>query len=516
MKIIKYLFFFCFLFFSELNIYDNLIVLPIETLSQDNYLTGNYSLHQEIIRKSLFKSLYAIFQIGTPVQKIPLFIKLNEIEFEITSLTIKNENLLQYHLTYNLSSIFNKYDFYNENKSSTFQTEGCKNNHNIFSDHIKDCISNETIYFYQDKNFEKLLKIKNFEFNLVKDKEENITGILGMGLFDNMGDKEKNFLKILKRNNLIKTYNWYFNFDSWNNSNGKLVIGSLPHEDYPDLYLEEDLLYTHIIQDFSAITKFIRIEFDEIHTNQINSSFYIRLFATNAKFVFDSDITIGTSEFEAKIKDRFFINYIEENKCFEENFKQSIYYYNQLKFFYCDINLKDTLYEILPSIKFVSKDFNFIFELTKDELFKIEGKYIYLLILFDSGRQNNWVLGRSITLKYPFIFNSENNKVGFYQKYKTKMNSEFKRKKFNKAVLIFILIILSFILVILGIYIGKIIYGIQRKKRANELQDNYEYISDNNVFNKDINNNIKYIMNDKNNSKNKNINSSIEMKLNSI
>ena len=62
--------------------------------------------------------------------------------------------------------------------------------------------------------------------------------------------------------------------------------------------------------------------------------------------------------------------------------------------------------------------------------------------------------------------------------------------------MVFIVIIISIILVILGIIIGKILYGISRKKRANELIDNYEYISDN-IINKDINKNIKYNINDK-------------------
>ena len=47
------------------------------------------------------------------------------------------------------------------------------------------------------------------------------------------------------------------------------------------------------------------------------------------------------------------------------------------------------------------------------------------------------------------------------------------------------IIIFSFVLIILGIIIGKKIYGIRRKNRANELIDNYEYYSNEN--NKDIN-----------------------------
>ena len=49
---------------------------------------------------------------------------------------------------------------------------------------------------------------------------------------------------------------------------------------------------------------------------------------------------------------------------------------------------------------------------------------------------------------------------------------------------------LSVGLIIFGIIIGKKLYGIKRKIKANELYDNYEYISEENS-NKDINKNIE-------------------------
>ena len=208
MKFNKYLFFIS-IFFIKIFISKCTLIFPIETLSEDNYIFENKTSHQGIIRNLLYKDIYTIFEIGTPIQKIPLFIKTRSIDFEITSLTIKKDNLLEYHLKYNLSSIFNKYNFYNEKKSLTFQTKGCINNHNLFSDHLLDCLSNDNVFFYEDKNFEKKIKFENFDFNLVKNKEENITGVLGIGLFDKSGDIEKSFIKLLKNKKIINNYNWY-------------------------------------------------------------------------------------------------------------------------------------------------------------------------------------------------------------------------------------------------------------------------------------------------------------------
>ena len=326
---------------------------------EDLNTTNDLSIFQSLFSHHLITTL----EIGNPIQKIPLFIKPNEYSFEITSLTIKKDNLTQHHLIYNLSSIFQKYNFFNENKSYTFKTEGCKPSNNMFADHKEDCFSYDTIFIYQDKNMINKIKYDNFNFNMVKNKEENITGVIGLCLSDNFIGTAINFFKILKSNKIINNYNWYFNFDSWNNSNGKLIIGSLPHEDYPNIFSEEDLEYTHIPFDFYS-TKIYQIQFDDIYFNQINSTFTINISYKIAELVFDTNIIIGPKELEDKLKEYFFNNFIFEKKCFKDKFKQALHYYTELIFYYCDINIKENLYKILPSIKFVSKDLNFTFEMS--------------------------------------------------------------------------------------------------------------------------------------------------------
>ena len=51
---------------------------------------------------------------------------------------------------------------------------------------------------------------------------------------------------------------------------------------------------------------------------------------------------------------------------------------------------------------------------------------------------------------------------------------------------IFLIIFFSFCLIFIGFYLGKKIYQMKRKTRANELDDNYEYINENNNK-KDVN-----------------------------
>ena len=113
------------------------------------------------------------------------------------------------------------------------------------------------------------------------------------------------------------------------------------------------------------------------------------------------------------------------------------------------------------------------------------------MILFPTSiKQNSFVLGNQITLKYPFVFNSDSGVIGLYTGFSKESNIKNNEKNFFiKFAKLIIIIFLSIILIVLGIIIGKKIYGIKRKKRANELLDDYEYNS-----------------NEKNNNKNETIN----------
>ena len=462
----------------------NKIILPIETLSSDNYKIISNNSRQRIMGLSLYRNMFTILEIGTPIQKIPLIIDSKKHIFEITSFSQYNKNI--YNAIYDLSSIFNKYDFYNENASSSFKTEGCQKSVSIISDHLYDCASNDTIYL--NNNLDEKIKIEQFQFNMVKNKEENIRGILGLGLYDKYGYIDKSFTSILKNRNIIDNYNWYFSFNSWNGTNGKLIIGSLPHEDFPDIYSKNDLEYTFIPSvEFSFSTTSYIMEINEVYINSINNSSYIMILNNKAELSFDTDIIIAPKVLDDELRKKFIKNFIINEKCFKDDIKHSNHY-NDLIFYYCHANIKNDLYELLPAIKFISKELNYTFEISKDELFKIEGDFIYINILFDYGKKY-WVLGKSISLKYPFIFNQDSRKIGLYRNYNKKKYQKDNIKNNSIQVLkIIFALILCFILIFIGFYFGKMFYQIKRKIRANELNDNYEYINENKEINLKNNN----------------------------
>ena len=93
-------------------------------------------------------------------------------------------------------------------------------------------------------------------------------------------------------------------------------------------------------------------------------------------------------------------------------------------------------------------------------------------MLITSDNQNNWIFGIPFLKKYLLTYDYDHKVIGFYKQ----SNKLFKNKdyKFNS-----IKIILFFIVVLIfgfaGFFISKYTFGYNRKKRLNELQENYEY-----------------------------------------
>lgn len=487
----KYLLINILLFYFKLIVNECSIIISVEILSKDNYIIKNNQSHSTFINNCFCNELLGVFEIGNPIQKVPLFLREREIKYEISSsIFIGNIGPSLFFLKYNMSNILKSYDFFNENMSSSFKTEGCKKTIGMIEDHEQDCYSTDTFYFLEDINKNYKTEFKNLFFNLVKNKDDNVTGEIGLGLMDKYVNSKNNLFKIFKNKKIINNYNWYFEFENWNDTKGKLVLGALPHEVHPNKYSEKDLVFTSIVMD-SFSRKEYQIVFDEININSMNLSI------KTVELSFEKNVIMGTKELQ-NLVDEFIVN----KNCSQDKFNLPPFFSLAVTYYYCNKNLLEILYNFLPSIKFYSKDLNYTFEITKEELFEIVDNYIFLKILFPY-KGKRWSFGRPISLRYPFIFNTDSLEVGFYRKYKNK--SEEKKNNFLK---VGIIIILSFGLIIFGIIIGKKIYGINRKVRANELIDNYEYYSNEN--NKDINKD--YIF-DKD-KRSLNSQGSIEMKIN--
>ena len=93
--------------------------------------------------------------------------------------------------------------------------------------------------------------------------------------------------------------------------------------------------------------------------------------------------------------------------------------------------------------------------------------------------------------KYQFTFNEDKKVIGFYHNDAAINinNNDGKRNKIGLYILIgFLFILFCGVLIILGMYIHKYFYGEKRKKKANELDDDFTYETNenNNSDNKNI------------------------------
>ena len=108
-----------------------------------------------------------------------------------------------------------------------------------------------------------------------------------------------------------------------------------------------------------------------------------------------------------------------------------------------------------------------------------ETKYKYFFnIIFDKNNKYNIDLGKLFLKKYPINFDFENEVIDIYDNYIEKQNDNKGNQNGNNDNNMTLYIILACILVVitgvLGYFLGKYLNKI-RKKRANELKDDYEY-----------------------------------------
>ena len=473
--------------FSFINHIFSIIVLPFEILPRENYkLIYPENSPNDIIDTENRQSLYTIFKIGSPEQRVPLLINPTSNLYFINNITNISNISVEYR-KYNFSQNFlSKYDFYNGSLSNSAKLNWCRESEYLPS--IQCCSFNDDILFYDNLNMTN--KKVNINFESFSDVKDNITGEIGLNIYDIDGRRYNTFLGILKQYELIDNYNWYFDLNSMGDQEGKIVIGSLPHEDYPSLYSEEDLMFTSSL----VVTgkEFMQMKFTKIYTvdtekgqNETNE------FYTWVELSYDSNIILSDIKYKyyliQKMKDL-----LDEKSCFNETVREFDYFRNYT-YFYCkkDKIIQNKLNEIITPIYFYSNDFNYTFEITPNEILKEKGDYIFIQILLNDV-SSRWSLGKIFSLKYKFIFNQDNKQIGFYKKINN-TNKEHKEENTNSdsTTLIWIIsgiVALGVILILLGYFLGKYVNKV-RKKRANELNDEYDYVQDKkNENNNNINN----------------------------
>jgi len=312
------------------------------------------------------------------------------------------------------------------------------------------------------------------------------------------------FIDYLRSKNKIETQDWTIKFTEQNK--GQLIIGDLPHNYEKDTFKYNENNYTKC--NTQCIITFFQpwgIEMKEIYfNNKVNDKIIVNKNNNKLLLVYNFGFIIGNKSYKDLIYENYFQNLINENICTLE--KSNITKYNQSHYFIktegdyfifiCQKEKMDNHIKDFPTLFLSHIKYEYIFELTYNDLFKEINGYYYFMVIFpninldvyDINEKEEWHLGIPFLRKYQFVFNFDYKTIGFYkfknmdyqnEKNKNETNNNNENKGVNKILLIILEIIIILLLIIVSFFIGKYLSK-QRKKRANELKDeDFEYIEEN-------------------------------------
>ena len=209
------------------------------------------------------------------------------------------------------------------------------------------------------------------------------------------------------------------------------------------------------------------------------------------------------------INENYFQELINKKICVLEKtqvtkFTRTYYYFGTngiYEMFHCNKSLVDSRGKF-PNLNFEFKAQNLIFSLTFTDLFQlIEERYFFLIIFpenFYRVKHSFWYLGLPFYKAYQLVFNYDSKTIGVYEQ-SIKLNKNINGNIFDKnddtennsssLRRTLLEILFGILLVLIAYFIGKKINE-QRKKRANELKDDYEYYENPKKDINDINNNF--------------------------
>ena len=432
---------FIILIYNITNIF-SLIILPLNVPKEN---IESIIKPIEVIKKISKSEIYTSLEVGSEKIKIKLI-----LSHKINGLIIAGKEI--------------KHHKYDETLSKSYI---CLNNeikqfYTSFPDE-QFLLSKENFCVLNGTN--EIQNIENINFLLeIKVSSENIyEGILGIQFPYLNGGNDYSFIKELKTKKIINSYNWFLTFE--NQEKGKMYIGALPHN-INNALNEKDFKMIPGTQN-----GYWSLDFSEIfygNDTKLRKSY-------QAYIHFDLKLFLGPNELMDILEKNFFKNYMNKNICFKE-----VYGYERNIFYYCK-NVKEFEPGKLKEINFknIPLETNFIFDY--NDLFFYKDDWIYFLIIFREIDINSFRIGEIFLKKYNLVFNHDSKTIGFYSKnnitFENNKNIINEKDKSNFSLTNILLIIILVCFLFFGILFFK--RKLNRKIRANELEDKFSYIASN-------------------------------------
>ena len=460
-------------FFFQLNIiFQILLTYIISTSVQKKYISIPFSIQvpdnnlifnsQSFIEKYFYKNIILDFSIGENPQIANGIINKDLSCFEL----IEEKNI---------SFDKNSLKFFSPRKSTSVKLRKEVIKISYQPDEYM-ALGSDFFSFNEKNNMSFLFKhVKNEdEINFDEIKNNNYIVKIGMILPSREMKCPQFFHDVKKVANLSK-YIISFEFDE-NNNKGNLIFGDELFNYKNTKYFESQYIGSYSSQNHQIYFNEAKMILNSDNTN-INISQ-----GTNSIFDYNLGFIIGLDNYKKIIDLYFFDDLLNKKICSYDNVR-----FNNTNFivYSCNEGNFESKIKSFPKLIFVSKNFEYNFELTYADLFtKINNKYYFLVIFKEKSEKNTWIFGQPFYKKYQFTINLDQNWVGFYNPNKEKIipqkqeSSTSGMSKTSK-----VLLIVGLVILFIGISVGMFFLGRKlkndRKRRANELtDDNYEYSHD--------------------------------------
>ena len=493
-----------FVIISILSNINSIIVIPfkISTISEiqinPDYNSSNF------LQDYFFRDIYANIITGIPSKNILALLDMKSHIFQFENNFLKRKSIDE---IIDPDKKLSK-ETYDTKKSLSFRNIS---NYHYSNRELKSAsLCSETFLLYEDLDMEKTTPIKDLEF-IIDDGLDNDKLHIRLGLNKPLTKEYQgppHFIQSLLDVGAITDQTWTINFLS--KTDGLFILGADPHT-YQDAkkdkkYQRQYYFKTHSLSGIEYHDP-LSIPAQKIYLKNQNGKEVVIEENKGCYFNYNYGFIIGTKEYREYILKNFFDELINLNICsydlshFTDENDLSYNYYviscDKYKFKLNDYDKK--YYDKFPSINFFVFDYNYNFELTKEDLFVEINNRLYFMvifekILFDHSDLSFWNLGLPFLQKYEFVLNYDKHHIGFYIPYEEEEEQpKEKKQEDNKEpkqeniahedaskkyiIIIIVCIIVAIILIIAAFLVGKNMYQ-SRKGRANELKDeDYDYIS---------------------------------------
>ena len=503
-----------------------LLVIPFKV---NKYIPKDKNKYNvtDLINECLVVNLFSNIEMGNPPQRVTSTIVQEENTFTLSSELCKEKRLdtvSDYSIVskkgIELSSLLSEDDDISS-LNSTFKNY-LNTDKNIGFLHQNILLYNTTYLSCQpidsmNKKGKKDSKteVKNITM-IIKDyqKGQKLCGRIGIGSEQRLTGGElklrnmPSFLNTLKKEKIIDEYSYTFKL--YYKDEGRFIIGAKPHEyeTQSNYYSEERFTTIKTFEPFNADFPW-SIRFDSIYfKDSRNISFYIQNLA-KAYLSPNLGLIIGEETYKKTIINSYFDPLIKKKICHVEkteltNFTRTNYLFGTNGIYdviHCNSSI--TIFgRNFPKLHFEYKQQNLLFTLTFNDLFQvIEENYIFLVVFpenYYKVQHSFWYLGIPFYYAYQLVFNYDSKTIGFYMsknknevinennKTNNMVNEKEENGKSRSITRTLLEILFGLCLVFAAYFSGKKINE-QRKKRANELEDDYEYYSNNKKGINDIN-----------------------------